>query len=270
MIAMVYNINNEPSRNMAEHIIANHDFEERSGKDGRFFEADKMRMYEISSELISAESADSFPGDVIYFLSSHFSAAGRPAMTTHPTGNWNKAELGGQPKTLSTAAATAMLSALRSISKVDAPSHDKTYEATHHGPTITKPSLFVEVGGDREAQKDKKAAALAAEAFYSSMIDYLDGNVDCAKIVLGIGGVHYPSKFTALALEKGYAFSHIMPKHGIMNDDGSDNLGMLSQAVSKTMEKVDGAVIDWKSVGSPVRTAIVKKLDEMGLDYERA
>ncbi len=255
---------------MAERMIVERGFKEKGEHNGmRVFELGKMRMYETGTELVRADFAEELKEDVIYFVCSHFSAAGKPAMTTHPTGNWTaNPMLGGKPKTLSTAAPLAMLCALRHISKVDAPNTDRVYEATHHGPTIDKPSLFIEFGGDEKTRQDKKGAMLAADAFYDSMVDYLDKKVEHSKVVVGIGGTHYPQKFTALALEKGYAFGHMMPKHSVSNANG-DNLDMLDQAISRSQEKVEAAVIDWKSMGSPVRVSIIKRLNALGLDYER-
>ena len=61
----------------------------------------------------------------------------------------------------------------------------------------------------------------------------------------------------------------MMPKHAILNSDGTDNIEMLEQAIAKSSERAESAVIDWKSIKSVQRAAIIKKLEEIGIGYER-
>ena len=60
-----------------------------------------------------------------------------------------------------------------------------------------------------------------------------------------------------------------MPKYAIYNDDGTDNSDMLGQAVERSAERPDLAVIEWKGINSSTREMIIKRLGDIGLDYER-
>jgi D-aminoacyl-tRNA deacylase len=105
--------------------------------------------------------------DLFVFASPHSSAAGRPALTVHPMGNWSEAvPLGGMPNRVGLSSAVAMETAFASLrrsfakAKEDAAAgktgsdgraplsgFELTLEATHHGPTeLGAPGLFVEIG----------------------------------------------------------------------------------------------------------------------------
>jgi D-aminoacyl-tRNA deacylase len=56
------------------------------------------------------------------------------------------------------------------------------------------------------------------------------------KTVLGIGGPHYSSKFTRMALEKEVAFGHMIPKYAVPSLDSE----ILRQCIEKTLERHKG------------------------------
>lgn len=266
MILIVYSTADIASLNAANSIIDAHNL--REGKPGAY-EDGEIRLMRTDVRLLHAESVDEAGAELVIFLSRHSSSSGIPAITVHPLGNWGiEARLGGKPKTLSVAAPTAMLSILRSFSASALPI-EKTYEATHHGPLLNTPSLFAEFGGSESTINDKAIAAQLGEMVYGTATALVDSEPEFSKVALGIGSNHYPSKFTKLALDKGYAFSHIMPKHAMTNADGSDNIDMLEQAALRSSDKIDCAVIDWKSLNSGMRSSIIKRLDSIGISYER-
>lgn len=229
----------------------------------------KIELRIIDSILPMAQGLDDLGAELIIFMSRHSSASGISAFTVHPTGNWGKeARLGGVPQTLSTAAPSAMASILRLFASSSI-SMETTYEATHHGPLLRTPSLFAEFGGNEATISDKKIAEELSRIVHDYVQGAAESKSESNTVALGIGGTHYPRKFTGLALSKGYAFSHIMPKHAILNADGTDNVDLLGQAVEKSSEKVEKAIIDWKSINSVLRSRIIKRLSDIGVDYER-
>ncbi|MDE1869882.1 MAG: hypothetical protein KGH71_02745 [Candidatus Micrarchaeota archaeon] len=264
MIGIISSTLDVASSNMAERLLENSGFEPHTvnGKEG--FRNGKLFLLRLNSPLISAE-IDSFGFEVAYFLSKHKSANNVPALTTHSLGNWTAdAKIGGKPHELSVAAPVQMLGALRGISDIEV--HiEKTYEATHHGPLLKTPSLFVEIGGDDSMIQNRELARRLAESMYASLLQ----EEDFEKCVIGIGSNHYPEKFTKLALQKGYAFSHIIPKHAILNEDGSDNLVMLEQAIGRSKSPIDSAVVDWKSINAAIKNRVVEELNRIGLDHEK-
>jgi len=199
--------------------------------------------------------------ELIILLSKHSSATGRRAFTVHAEGNWSADnKLGGEPKQLSVAAPEAMLAVLIELSRLNINGMEATYEATHHGPLLKTPSLFVELGGDESTINDRELAGALATA----VVNALGGRDYSYKgVALGIGGTHYPRKFTQSALDGEYAFAHIMPKYHVKEAD------MLGQALERSNIKPEVAVIEWKSVNSSDRISIINKLNEMGLDYVR-
>lgn len=208
--------------------------------------------------------------DVLCFVSKHSSAAQRGAITTHATGNWGSdALLGGKPRSLSMSAPIEMLSFLLNSSRMQHGSSqiEVTYEATHHGPLLSKSALFVELGGNDDVATSDNLHMQMAETILKSMREAR--LQEYKKVTIGISGTHYPSKFSKLAIEKNYAFSHILPKHHAFSANGDENLSVLRKAVEKTPILVDSAVIEWKSFNSASREKIIKALGEIGLDYER-
>ncbi len=229
------------------------------------FSSGPIEMLELSTPLVDAQMLDSLGSwDLIVFLSRHRSAKGVPAFTVHAEGNWGQsADLGGTPGELGMAAPVQMLGFLRSISSAASMAGAKAqvvYEATHHGPLLSTPSLFMEFGGGESAKMKKHKAEMLADYAYR----ILDADDYHEKIVVGIGGQHYSEKFTRLALSKGYAFAHIMPKHFVAET------GMLAQAFERSRPRPTGAVIEWKSINAVARDKLVQTLDLLGFEYERA
>ncbi len=196
----------------------------------------------------------------IVFLSRHSSSKGVPSFTVHAEGNWSEdSHLGGRPKELSVSSPSRMLGALAAIGRINATGMQVTYEATHHGPMLEVPSYFVELGGDEATVSNAKFAELLAAA----VADSIERGAEYEKVAIGIGGTHYPEKFTRLGLEGRYAFGHIMSRHYAGCPD------MIEKAALRSDSKTEIAVIEWKSIKAEERKRVVEELDRLGLDYER-
>ncbi|MDE1850400.1 MAG: hypothetical protein KGH54_01240 [Candidatus Micrarchaeota archaeon] len=268
MIGIAYSESDPASRNMAEHLIKEHGFEEWEMRGERCWRKEHAILWRSISPLISAEEIDDLGFDCVYFLSRHKSAEGVPALTTHSLGNWGReAKLGGKPGQLSFAAPMEMLGIIKGIEGMDSVGFEKTYEATHHGPLMKTPSLFVELGGDERSINSKMMAQRLADKVDAAIFEE---EADCSKVVMGIGGTHYPRKFTMLAIGKGYAFSHIMPRYAILNPDGSDNLSVLELVLERSSAEPEAAVVEWRSLSAVIKERVLNKLGEIGLDHERA
>ncbi|MGC8676394.1 MAG: D-aminoacyl-tRNA deacylase [Candidatus Micrarchaeia archaeon] len=266
-IGIIFNEADEASKNIADYLRENAEFaEDLHGV--LYSEELDAALVRSETELINAEFVDTLGLDAAYMLSKHVSAAGVGSFTTHATGNWNgEAKLGGKPHALSVAAPIEMLTVLQKASKAaDKNTIEVTYEATHHGPLLNTPSLFVEIGGNENTIASKELAGMLG----ASLLDSLRKKAEYSKIVIGIGSNHYPRKFSELAKNKGYAFAHIMPKYALYNADDSSNIFMLEQAFKRSKPEPEIAVIDWHSFNANERQEIIKKLNEIGSDYERA
>lgn len=166
--------------------------------------------------------------DYIVMLSSHKSKTAGPMITAHFPGNWDAAELGGESKKLNIAYASKIKDFIRTAT-ASAGKWPVAIEADHHGPTIDKAIIFVEIGSSEAEWSSKEAAvtvAKATDAMLSSKKQY--------ETVFGVGGGHYAKAFTKFVLESDYAVGHILPKYAIDKIDYS----MFQQAISKNVEQV--------------------------------
>ncbi|MEM3399781.1 MAG: D-aminoacyl-tRNA deacylase [Candidatus Micrarchaeia archaeon] len=201
--------------------------------------------------------------EICLFASRHKSVSGKPCLTAHVPGNWNLAEHGGEPKTLSIAPASKLKVALNSLVK-----HAKernffwqvVAECTHHGPTFQKPSLFVEIGSSENEWNDKTAVEIVA----SAIVDVVDSE-DEFPTAFGVGGPHYTPAFTKIILNKDYAVGHILPQYHVDNIDYET----FSQGIEKTVENVDFVLIDWKGLTSAQREKIQNLCEEYGIAWKR-
>ncbi len=266
-IAIACSSDDPASSNMADHIVREYDLD--SVSPGLFvYGKREIVLQRIDKPLWSYEHADSLNVDMIIFLSQHQSTAGIPALTVHSMGNWGiENTYGGEPHALSAAAPAPMLSALRLLNSIES-SVGKTYEATHHGPCLKTPAFFMEMGGNRSTIENKDLAALVGSRAFETALEILDGKAEYEKTAIGIGGGHYPSKFSALAVGREYAFSYIMPKYAIRRKDGNTDLGMLKKAIEMTKD-LDIAVIEWKSLDSATKKEVLSMLDGQGIESEK-
>lgn len=263
MACLAYSRNDIASSNIANSLRRVMGFGEprRAGGDV-IWEEGHIRMVGIDESLLeSPRLQDYADGDVLMFLSKHSSARGIASYTVHAEGNWSDdAPLGGKAHSLSVAAPREMLATLSAIEGINVEGVATTYEATHHGPLVDVPSFFVELGGNDSTVANLALAEKLADAIYKSLEG---GETSFNEVAIGIGGMHYPNKFTKLALQGKYAFSHIMPKYYTGNTD------MLGSAIERSSIRAEKAVIEWKSIKAGERNNIIGKLAELGIDYER-
>ncbi len=222
------------------------------------FRGENAMLVAIKGESIHADFLNRIGAERIIFVSRHSSAKGVMSFTAHATGNWSSgSDFGGRPRELSVASPRYMLAFLQVMKCIEGDGMPVTYEATHHGPLLDVPSLFVEIG----PSPDMLDAQIAGK-FAAGVMKLIKGPVEpYGKVAVGIGGIHYPEKFTRLALDGKYTFSHIMSKYY------TGEQGMLSRAIERSEERAEIVVIDWKSVRSENKARIVAELEGLGMDY---
>jgi len=140
--------------------------------------------------------------------------------------------------------------------------YEVSYECTHHGPSLNAPAMFVELGSSPKQWRDAKAAEAVAHAAMSAIGKFAASEETA---VLGVGGTHYNARFTRMALEGEAVFGHMIPKYAVPLVDAE----MLRQCVDRTLEKVEGAVLDWKGMKSADKPRLLKALEEAGLSYRK-
>ena len=83
---------------------------------------------------------------------------------------------------------------------------------------------------------------------------------------IGIGGPHYCPNFNKIQLKSNVAISHVIP-----NYTAPITKEMILEAVKKTDEEVDFAVLDWKGLGtSEQRQLVLDILDKEYIRYKRS
>lgn len=169
---------------------------------------DELHIYAEGVDA-EAEKALGRKADEVVFLSRHKAASGKPSLTVHPIGNWSKAEYGGRDGTLTPAAPHLMTSLLRRM-KAEASElpYDVVFEVTHHGPLLTTPTIFIEIGSDESSWGDRDAAAALARSI-------LGVKVEEFPVAIGIGGGHYAPRFSEVSLTRRVSFGHMLPAYAM-------------------------------------------------------
>ena len=173
------------------------------------------RLITINKLHIHAEKIDSewfeetsIKIENIVFLSRHKAASGRPSLTVHPIGNWGKADYGGFSGKLSRTSPIWMTGLLLKIYENRLPGYDICFEATHHGPLLETPTMFLEIGSSEEQWELREPA-------YALTKSLLELEPAKGTVVVGIGGGHYTPRFTEAALSHQVCFGHMVANYGI-------------------------------------------------------
>ena len=222
-----------------------------------------LKSYLINDELIHSENIDrKIDADILVFASKHRSRENTKSFAVHAIGNWNTAELGGKEKALCNSSAVLLKNLFVELNNAakDA-GYELTLEATHHGPFVGKPAVFVEIGSTEKEWNNKENGEIIAKTIMNGL-----GNENKKyKIAVGIGGQHYCSNFNKIMLRTDIAVSHICPKYHLQDLDES----LVKQSIEKTVEKVDFVLLDWKGLGKE-KQRVVELLKDLNLEVKRA
>jgi len=164
----------------------------------------------INSPTIYADWITKYNYDGYIFLSKHMAKSNILSLTCHSTGII-KTDSTNKIKQVSTPHPYLQKSYIRSLwnNRYNFPKFQITLETTHHGPSsIHKPTLFIEIGTTEKQWNDVNLC--------NSISKIILQNLPIKKSYLtaiGIGGAHYPSKFTNEIINGEYAFGTIVPAH---------------------------------------------------------
>jgi D-aminoacyl-tRNA deacylase len=213
-----------------------------------------LAFHEVAGKLIHQDGIDrEVDADLILFISRHASVHQTPALTVHVTGNYETADLGGEPGKLAPAAPAWMHAILGNLAARAPEGYRVSYEVTHHGPTaLSTPSLFVEIGSTATEWADPAAGRAVAESILAAEPQETIN-------LIGFGGTHYAVRQTEIALSSRGAFGHIVPTRQISAIDP----GLL-----QAMQEASGAVagyIDRKSLSRDEAGRVERMLGDAGL-----
>ena len=204
--------------------------------------------------------------DFIIFASRHSSEKNMKAITVHTPGNFHEPRLGGEKgKICRTSAifAKQMFEKIKSdVEKHDLKGYDVTMEATHHGPLIDKPCLFVEIGSTEHEYTDRRAGFILAKAI-SDLIETFKMN-PYNEIAIALGGSHYCPNFNKIQEKSNVAISHVIPNYAFPITEE-----IIKEAIVKTEEELDFVILDWKGFNGEQRNELIKILEKNYIQWKK-
>lgn len=204
------------SQNVGRKLEKKGNFEFESAASGKhLYTSGRAYMVTIDSIHIHREGLDAeiekdfgVRPDRIVFMSTHRSESNTPAITFHPIGNYGEAKLGGRVRALVPSCPELMTGFLLSMDATPHHGYQVTFEATHHGPALSTPAMFAEIGSDESAWRDGAAGNAVAEVLLG-MKESEGTNA------IGIGGGHYCSRFKEITQKRNINFGHFIPNHNL-------------------------------------------------------
>jgi D-aminoacyl-tRNA deacylase len=257
--------------------------------DGVLFEDDlDLRWQKETGEVVSE----------VIFPSRHAAASGQASLTIHPIGITGVVEgeeirYGGRagdapPPNPRIASWWRELNRLTnniqaSDGENDLKRFELSLEVTHHGPWLSSPSLFIEVGSTAETWHHQGAADLLARIIFSGLA--LDGGAGFGKwdedknsgelVVITLGGGHYAPRGNLLGINEGIWIGHMLANYALPfiapDLDGEPVMGQwknsIDAAIKSTMKSFPGGKIifswDKKSFKGWQRQAIRNRAAEL-------
>ena len=207
--------------------------------------------------------------DFVIFASKHKSEKHEKSLTVHAPGNFyfEEPKFGGKPGKVCKASAIFQKQIFKKLKenaeKSALKKYNVTLEATHHGPLINKPCLFIEIGSTEIEWKDKRAGFAVAKTISEAIEEFKENKYH--EIVIGIGGPHYCPEFNKLQLDSNVAISHVIPKYiSPITEE------MIKEVWKKTDEEVDFAIVDWNGLGNAEqRQKVIDVLEEIKLPWKK-
>ena len=206
--------------------------------------------------------------DFVIFATKH-QGKQEKILSIHAPGNWRKADFGGQEGKVCLSSSKILKTFFQELNSNLPERWKATMEATHHGPLINKPCLFIEIGSNKENWKKKIAAEHIAKVIKDSVEKIQKENKEHKEFIpsIAIGGPHYCPNFNKIQLNSKYAISHVIPEYCLPLTKG-----MLEEAINKTLEKenMNTIILDWKGCGkSEQRQQMIDLIEKNNLKVIR-
>ena len=245
--------------NIAHHLVELFDFEQTK-KDQYLYKDCILALIEkdsVYAEFVEKEFDDV---DFVVFASRHSSEAGVPSLTVHTPGNFASADFGGVSGEICFSNPVAQKLGLKELQtqkeELDL-DFEVSMEATHHGPLTGKPTMFIEIGSQKEQWTNEKAGAAVAVSLMKAL-EYKEYTFPKA---VGIGGGHYCQKHTLVMLYREHAIGHVLAKYVPITEDN------VRKAVDRN-SGCDAFILDWK--GTPERSSVAQMLEQFRIPFFKA
>ena len=240
------------------------------------------------------ESATESIVDEVLVLSKHVSASETPALTLHAVGvpgeypHGEQARSGGITGT-AVPPSTRFGEFFRTMRGVAIrhqldKEYDLTLEATHHGPLLETPTLYLEIGSTAEQWSDERAASVWSETI-SHCLGMSDESTERkwggeGSVMIGLGGGHYAPRHKAVILSSEVWVGHILANYAIVfeqQEGNSQPLGPWAHSVRTAVESTRIAFpggdvfahFDRKSLKGWQREALTNLLSDLGVPVLR-
>ncbi len=265
-IAIIVSENDLAGLNIKERLISEFNFSKTGDSfDGRdIFSFENARLYTLKTDTVFAEGLDErIEADLFIFATRHQASSEMSTLSVHTPGNFGTADFGGSDGKLCVSLPFLMKKAMMKLNDHNSISYNVTMEATHHGPYLEKPAMFIEIGSTEKEWRNIDAGRIIAQTISELVIE---GIATSASSAVGIGGSHYCSGFNKFCFEGGFAVGHVCPKYHADKIDKA----MLLRMAEKTSPRAEIFLIDWKGLNSLQRSSIISMIEELGLKYLRA
>ena len=233
--------------------------------------------------------------DEVLVLSRHVSASETPALTLHAIGvpgefpHGRKGRSGGITGTAVPPSPRfgELFRNMCRIAKEDnlENDYDLTLEATHHGPTLGTPTLYLEIGSTIEQWGDARAARVWSKTIALCLgMTELNEKKDwdgSGRVMIGLGGGHYAPRHKAVISDSDVWVGHILANYAIVFEEESENgslpAGPWAHSVRTAVESTRAAFpggdifahLDRKSFKGWQRAALATLLSELSVPILR-
>jgi D-aminoacyl-tRNA deacylase len=229
-----------------------------------------FNFYLVEEDVLHTENLDLSKineYDFIIFASKHQSQKKEKTLSIHAPGNWNNANFGGEFGKVCRTSAQFLKQTFNLLKqnqeKFELEKYNLTLECTHHGPLISKPCMFIEIGATEIEWNDRRAAFVVAKTISEIIQTFKENTYN--ENVIAIGGPHYCPGFNKLQLGSNYAISHVIPQYAFPLTES-----IVQEAIDNTDEEVDLILLDWKGLGNKEsREQVLSVLDKFYIQYKR-
>ncbi len=214
-------------------------------QDGDLYRGQFFDLLIIPTPAICADWLEGkYDYDSFVFLSKHAAESGVLALTCHSTGNFSKAEFGGNHRQVAIPNPSLQKQYLQRLSenREQFLDFEITIEATHHGPSaLDKPCIFIEIGTTHKQWSDVKLCNRVAKI----VLDTMKTDRKDVQSAICFGGTHYPTKFTREVLYGRLGLGTVVPKHALEHLDQQ-----LFDHILYRNSTATTILLDWTGLGS--------------------
>lgn len=228
-------------------------------------------IYTIENSMLKTENLDLEKinkYDFVIFASKHQSKKEEKSLSIHSPGNFRTNNFGGEIGKVCPSSALFNKLLFEKLNKKTKESnlnekYNVTLEATHHGPLIEKPCVFIEIGATEQEWSDRRAGFVIAKTIFETIEEFKTNPY--REIALGIGGPHYCPGFNKIQKNSNSALSHIIAQYNFPLTEQ-----MILETINKTLENIDFIILDWKGLGnSKQRQELIDILEKNYLQWKK-